>query len=158
MWHSITLMSDMHTDDIVLPPVPPATLQRWCPALSFLINTRKTNKVAIHLKFQSINNPPMVSLASSTGQRHLLVYTLDIKRWKQHFPSQRKKHWIVRAFSIILSKGEYTNYLINVVHEYKSLETHGRGGSALQDLCSIGSVNMEWPPESLSAALNPASI
>ena len=82
MWHSITLMSDMHTDDIVLPPVPPATLQRWCPALSFLINTRKTNKVAIHLKFQSINNPPMVSLASSTGQRNLLVYTLDIKRWK----------------------------------------------------------------------------
>ena len=37
MWHSITLMSDMHTDDIVLLPVPPATLQRWCPALPFLI-------------------------------------------------------------------------------------------------------------------------
>ena len=37
MWHSITLMSDMHTDDIVLLPVPPATLQRWCLALPFLI-------------------------------------------------------------------------------------------------------------------------
>ena len=31
----------------------------------------------------------------------------------------------------MLSKGEYTNYLINVIHEYKCLETHGRGGSAL---------------------------
>ena len=46
------------------------------------INMRKINKVAIHLIFQSVNNPPMVSLVSSTGQRNLLVYTLDIERWK----------------------------------------------------------------------------
>ena len=46
------------------------------------INMRKINKVAIHLKFQSVNNPPMVSLASFTGQRHLLVYALNIERWK----------------------------------------------------------------------------
>ena len=40
MWHSITLMSDMHTDNIVLLPVPPATLKRWCPALPFLITMK----------------------------------------------------------------------------------------------------------------------
>ena len=46
------------------------------------INTRKINEVAIHFKFQSVDNPPMVSLASSIGQRHLLVYALNIKRQK----------------------------------------------------------------------------